>query len=202
LEEFASIVSHDLRNPLAVAEGRLELAGAGEKNGHLAKAVDAIERSQALIDDLLTLAREGDQADEVESVDLGEVAKKSWQTTETAQATLNVEVPATVKGDRGRIRQLFENLYWNAVQHGGDDITVRVGAMEDGFYVADTGSGVPENARDEIFEAGYSTADDGTGFGLRIVEQIAEAHGWEVSVTESKNGGARFDISGVEKKSD
>jgi signal transduction histidine kinase len=71
--------------------------------------------------------------------------------------------------------------------------------MDDGFYVADTGSGIPESIRDEIFEAGYSTEDHGTGFGLRIVEQIARAHGWEVSVTESEQGGARFEFTGVYK---
>ena len=202
LEEFARIVSHDLRNPLGVAGGHIELAGGSDENDHLAKAANAIERSQALIDDLLTLAREGDQADEVESVDLGEVAKQSWQTTETAQATLNVDEPELGEADRGRLRELFENLYRSAVEHGGDGVTVHVGAMEDGFYVADTGSGIPESARDEIFEAGYSTADDGTGFGLRIVEQIAKAHGWEVSVTEGTEGGARFDITGVQTVSD
>jgi signal transduction histidine kinase len=202
LEEFASIVSHDLRNPLGVAEGHLELAEGGDENGHLAKALDAIARSQALIDDLLTLAREGDQVDEVESVDLGEVAKKSWQTTETAHATLNVDESEIIEADRDRLRELFENLYRNAVEHGGDDVTVHVGAMKDGFYVADTGSGVPESARDEMFEAGYSTADGGTGVGLRIVKQIAKAHGGEVSVTESTEGGARVDITGVQKMSD
>ena len=202
LGEFASIVSHDLRNPLSVAEGYLELAENGDENGHLDKAANAIERSQALIDDLLTLAREGDQVDEVESVGLGKVAKQSWQTTETAQATLNVDESEVIEVDRGRLRELFENLYRNAVEHGDDDVTVHVGSMEGGFYVADTGSGVPESARAEIFEAGYSTTDDGTGFGLRIVEQIAQAHGWEVSVTESREGGARFDFTGVQKVSD
>ncbi|WP_299263354.1 PAS domain S-box protein [Halorientalis sp.] len=199
LQEFTSIVSHDLRNPLGVAEGHLELAEASDENEHLLKAADAIERSQALIDDLLTLAREGNQIDENEPVDLTAVAKKSWQTTGTAHATLNVGGPGVVEGDRDRIQQLLENLYRNAVEHGDDDVTVRVGAMDDGFYVADTGSGIPESARDEIFEAGYSTAADGTGFGLRIVEQIAKAHGWEVSVTESKEGGARFEVTGVKK---
>jgi signal transduction histidine kinase len=49
-----------------------------------------------------------------------------------------------------------------------------------------------------VFEAGYSTNEDGTGFGLRIVEQVANAHGWEVAITESEQGGARFEITGVE----
>jgi signal transduction histidine kinase len=77
-------------------------------------------------------------------------------------------------------------------------VTVSVGTTDDGFYVADTGPGVPESAREWIFEAGHSTAEAGTGFGLRTVEQIADAHGWEVGVTESERGGARFEFTGVE----
>jgi PAS domain S-box-containing protein len=200
LEEF--IVSHDIRNPLSVAGGYLELARGSDEGISLAKAADAIERSQALIDDLLTLAREGGQADEIKPVDLTQVAKESWQTTETAQATLNVDESEIIEADPSRLQELFENLYRNAVEHGNDDVTVRVNGMEDGFYVADTGSGIPESARDEIFEPGYSTADDGTGLGMRIVEEIAKTHGWEVSVTESKEGGARIDITGAQKMSD
>jgi signal transduction histidine kinase len=70
--------------------------------------------------------------------------------------------------------------------------------MDGSFYVADTGPGVPESEREDIFEAGYSTTGDGTGFGLRIVEQIADAHGWEITVTENEQGGARFEFTGVE----
>jgi signal transduction histidine kinase len=75
---------------------------------------------------------------------------------------------------------------------------VSVERLDDGFYVADTGPGIPESDREQIFEAGYSTNEGGTGFGLRIVEQIADAHGWEVTVTESEHGGTRFEFSGVE----
>jgi PAS domain S-box-containing protein len=198
LEEFTSVVSHDLRNPLGVAEGRLELASAATESEHLAKAADAIERSQALIDDLLTLAREGEQVDETEPVDLAEVAESSWQTVETAQATIDVCGPAVIEADRSRIQELLENLYRNAIEHGGEAVTVSIGATEVGFYVADTGSGIPESDREEIFEAGYSTNTDGTGFGLRIVEQIVDAHGWEITVTKGKQGGARFEFTGVE----
>jgi signal transduction histidine kinase len=76
-------------------------------------------------------------------------------------------------------------------------VTVHVGESDGGFYVADDGPGIPEAERERIFEAGYSTADEGTGFGLRIVEQVVDAHGWEVTVTESEQGGARFDVTGV-----
>jgi PAS domain S-box-containing protein len=199
LDEFASIISHDLRSPLSVAEGHLELAEETSESEHLTKASDALKRSQALIDDLLTLAQQGDQVDETEPVDLAEVAENSWQTTETQRATLETSRLHSIEADRSRLQQLFENLYRNAVEHGGEEITVQVGRMSDGFYVADTGSGIPETEREEIFESGYSTNADGTGFGLRIVEQIADAHGWEITVTESEQGGARFELTGVER---
>jgi PAS domain S-box-containing protein len=199
LEEFASIVSHDLQNPLGVAESYLELAQETGESEHITKARDAIKRSQTLITDLLTLARQGDQVDETDSVALANVADECWDTVETAAATLTVDATQSIKADRSRLKQLFENLYRNAVEHGGDDVTVSVGAMDDGFYVADTGPGIPESERADVFEAGYSTNEDGTGFGLRIIEQITNAHGWDISVVESDQGGARFEFTGVER---
>ena len=82
---------------------------------------------------------------------------------------------------------------------GGPEITITVGALEDGggFYVADDGPGIPAAKRDDVLSFGYSTADGGTGFGLAIVSEIAEAHGWDLEVTESSAGGARFVIAGV-----
>jgi signal transduction histidine kinase len=198
LKEFASIVSHDLRNPLCVADARLELIRDECESDHIDDVARALDRMDALIEDLLTLAREGNQVDEIESIRLANVAKNSWQTVKTRQATLDADASQVIEADRSRIQQLFENLYRNAIDHGGDDVTVSVGVIDDGFYVADTGPGIPESDREEVFEAGYSTNEDGTGFGLRIVEQSANAHGWEITVTESKGGGARFEITGAE----
>jgi PAS domain S-box-containing protein len=198
LEEFASIVSHDLRNPLRVADGRLELIREECASDHIDDVAQALDRMDTLIEDLLTLAREGEQVGETEPVGLADVAKTSWQTVNTEQATLETDTTQAIQADRSRLQQLFENLYRNAVEHGGDDVTVSVGVIDDGFYVADTGPSIPESDREEVFEAGYSTNEDGTGFGLRIVEQIADAHGWEIIMTESKGGGARFEITGVE----
>jgi len=198
LAEFASIVSHDLRNPLQVADGRLELIREDCKSAHIDDVARALDRMDALIADLLTLAQEGEHVDETERVGLANVAKSSWQTVNTEQATLEVGCSRAVRADRSRLRQLLENLYRNAVEHGGDDVTVSVGATDGGFYVADTGPGIPESDREAVFEAGYSTSAEGTGFGLRTVEQIAEAHGWEITVTESDQGGARFELTGVE----
>ena len=66
-----------------------------------------------------------------------------------------------------------------------------------GFYVEDDGPGIPPGDRDAVFEWGYSSTLEGTGFGLAIVREVAEAHGWSVSATESDAGGARFEVTGV-----
>jgi signal transduction histidine kinase len=81
-------------------------------------------------------------------------------------------------------------------------VTVSVGDLEDGFYVADDGSGIPDDVRDSVFDAGFTTSSDGTGFGLNIVEAVANAHDWTVSIEESESGGARFEIRGVDRPED
>ena len=198
LDEFASIVSHDLRNPLDVARGRLDLAREERDSEHLEAVARAHDRMATLIDDLLTLAREGVDVESLEPVDLAAVAEECRRGVDTAAATLNVAASVTVRADRSRLKQLLENLLRNAVSHGGETVTVTVGDLDGGFYVADDGPGIPEGERDAVFEAGHTTDPDGTGFGLAIVERIAEAHGWAVAVAESAEGGARFEFTGVD----
>ncbi|ELZ40416.1 sensor histidine kinase [Halorubrum tebenquichense] len=250
LEEFASVVSHDLRNPLSVAVGNIELAADLAGDGtteRLDRALDALDRMDDLIGDLLTLAREGETVRAAEPTELRSVVERAWDTVgEPADAALVVDGPlGEVPCDPDRLRQAFENLFRNALEHGtpdgvdalsgpaegtpGDDIAsgtfstagegsaedgatgapdrldaagppdaavrVRVGPTDDGFYVADDGPGIEAEERDAAFEPGHTTAPDGTGFGLAIVERIAAAHGWAVSVTESREGGARFEFA-------
>jgi len=200
LDQFASIVSHDLRNPLNVAQGRLELAEEVCDTAHHESIETALERMEAITEDALKIAREGETVTEAdrEPVSLARCAESCWELVATGDAELQVEDDRTVSADRGRLRDIVENLYRNAVEHGGEDVTITLGAVDDGLYVEDDGPGIPEHRRDDVFEAGYSTTEDGTGFGLSIIKQIVEAHGWDVHVTESSDGGARFEITGVE----
>jgi len=196
LDAFASVVSHDLRNPLSSAEGYLDLARETGDDDHLDVVAAEHERMNRMIDDLLTLAREGESVGEVEQVDLADVAEPSWESVETGDATLSVGDLPTVEGDADRLRRLFENLFRNAAFHGGDDVSVRASVFENGFYVADDGPGVPDEMKSEVLEMGVSTAKDrgGTGFGLAIVSEIATGHGWSVEVRDAASGGARVEI--------
>ena len=200
LAEFADVVSHDLRNPLNVLTGHLELARETGDPEHFDRCEAAIERMETLIEDLLTLAREGEAIGEVEPVELGPLVERCLQMTEVENATVTVEDSLQLQADPDRLRQLIENLLRNAVEHVGPEITVRIGSLSEGsgFYVADDGPGIPEADREQVFEAGYSTAKEGTGFGLSIVREVARAHGWSIEVTDSESGGARFEITGVE----
>ncbi|MFB6154658.1 MAG: PAS domain S-box protein [Haloferacaceae archaeon] len=196
LEEFVGVVAHDLRNPLQVATGRLELARESRDSDHLDAVARNHDRMADLIDSLLTLARQGDVVGEPEPVDLRETVERVWTTVDTADATLDVgEGLGATAADPTRLRELFENLFRNAVDHVGADVHIRVGSFADGFYVEDDGPGVPEHEREAVFERGFTTSGSGTGLGLAIVRRIVEAHGWDVTVTEGRDGGARFEVT-------
>ena len=199
LEEFTGVVSHDLRSPLNVLRGtlsRAEETGDPEQLTHCFAAIDRMER---LIEDLLVLSADGAVIDELRRVELTTVARRCWQTVETADATLRLEADVTIRADDGRLGQLLGNLFRNAVDHGGTDVTVTISALESGFAVEDDGPGIPTESRERVFETGYTTGDDGTGLGLNIVEQVVEAHGWSIAVTDGADGGARFEICGVDR---
>ncbi|WP_267643287.1 PAS domain-containing protein [Haloarchaeobius amylolyticus] len=198
LDQFASVVAHDLRNPLTIAMGFLDVAEETGDPGHFEEVAAAHDRMERLIEDLLTLARGGTAITDPEEIDIGTVAVEAWGYVDTVDATLSAaaDVP-TVAGDGGRLTQLFENLFRNAVEHAGADVTVSVGPLagEDGaFYVEDDGDGIPPEKREEVFESGVTSNEGGTGFGLSIVEEIASVHGWKVSLTEGSYGGARFEF--------
>ena len=230
LDEFASIVGHDLRNPLNTLSISLELAERTGDEEHFERATRSVDRMEGLIDDLLALARQGESAGEPEPVSLAAVTDDARDTVEMGDATVTVTEDLTVRADRSRLRQLLENLLRNAVEHGstspgsqapedavehgspnsrgeipehpiqyGGTVTITVGAIDDrGFYVADDGPGIPDDERGQIFETGYSTAGSGAGIGLAIVKRIVDAHDWEITVTDSEAGGARFEITAVE----
>ncbi|WP_255169721.1 sensor histidine kinase [Natrononativus amylolyticus] len=220
LDQFAGIVAHDLRNPLNVANGYLELIRTEypDEPETLAEVADAHERMERLIDDLLVLARNSDDGSpDTLRVPLETIARQAWQGVETTAATLDVSVDGRIEADPDRLRRLFENLFRNSLEHGSvseggpiDDhgresesgsrspLSIRVLAIADGFAVEDDGPGIPTEHRDDVFDSGYTVSNGSTGLGLAIVRQIADGHGWQVELTEETSGGARFEFTNVE----
>jgi signal transduction histidine kinase len=204
LEQFASLVSHDLRNPLSVATGHFELLReemeVATDNDHAAAVERGLTRMDELIDQILALARDGQPIEQWDAALLSSVVGECWEMIETSTAELHFDDDLTFKADEARLQRLFENLFRNAIDHGGPDVRVSVGALPDrrGFYISDNGPGIPEENRESVFEPGYTTREEGTGFGLAIVAEMVAAHGWEIQLTESEAGGTRFEILGVE----
>ncbi len=198
LEELAAFISHDLRNPLNLAKGNLELMEQHDDNSHLQSVNQALDRMSELLEDLLAMARSGQTVIEPETVELAETALLSWSNLSTSNATLEINADLAVFGDESRIRQLFENLFINAVEHGSQSVTVTVGELRDGFFVEDDGPGIPKTIKDDVFGHGFTTDTDGTGFGLSIVKGVADAHDWEVEIHEGETGGARFEFTDVQ----
>ncbi|NUB91054.1 PAS domain S-box protein [Haloterrigena sp. SYSU A121-1] len=201
LDAFARIVSHDLRNPLGVAQGYLELLEETESLEYVDSVRDGLDRMEAIIEDVLAIARDGEWATDSEPVDLESVADDAWEYVSTADATLSVAETMAIEADRSRLLRLLENLFRNSIEHGGKDVAVRVGALESesgsgrGFFVADDGTGLPDEINDDLFDPSVSTAAGGLGIGLWVVREVATGHGWSVTATESVDGGARFEFA-------
>lgn len=193
LDQFSSMVTHDIRTPLSIALGRLDLYRETGDESNLADVEASLDRIKEIVTDLSTLARFGTIDEESEPVSLSDVAQDAWEMVDSRSATLTTQ-PCTITGDRSQLQGLFENLFRNAIGHGGSDVTVRIGPLSDGFYVEDTGTGIALEDRERVFEHGYTTGYGGSGFGLTIVERIANGHGLRVSVSESEEGGARFEF--------
>ncbi|MUV59302.1 ATP-binding protein [Halobacterium sp. CBA1126] len=202
LDEFAGVLAHEMRNPLGIATGWLDQAERTGDPAAFARVEGALQRMNEMLEELLQLARQGSVIGEQSSVPLAELVAESWDSVTTGDAALCVS-PAladrTVTGDPDRIEEVFANFFRNAVEHAGPTVTVEVGVTDDGsgVYVEDDGPGLSAVDRDRLFESGYTTAEHGTGFGLAIVQQIAEAHGWTVRATDAESGGARFELLGA-----
>lgn len=218
--ELIGLLVHELRNPLGIAMGRLELAREDCDSDHLDSVARALDRMDALVDDFGAITATGRIVEELRPVELRHVVKVSWENVSSAGGSLEVDTTCRVRADPSRLQQVMENLLRNAVEHGStssqpeaddavepcstsphspsEDVTITVGELpgEPGFYVEDDGPGIPPEDRETVFERGYTTG--GTGFGLWIVNTFVDAHGWTITVTEGESGGTRFEVSGVE----
>ena len=201
LETFGRTVAHDLRNPLNVIDANLDMARHADNPAEAyTKMQEAIDRMEELIDELLALAKQGKSVLEPESAPLGAVVRAAWSTVDTRVMSLDIVANETFLMDESRVQELFANLFRNAREHAGDDTSVRIGTLPDGFFVEDDGPGIPPDKRDAVLTSGFTTSKKGTGFGLSIVTQIAEAHDWEVMITDGSDGGARFEFHGVKQE--
>mgnify|MGYP006279336625 CR=1 FL=1 len=202
LKEFAGTVAHDLRNPLNVAQTRIQLAQETGDDKHFDAVKAAQERMEQMIEQLLSLAKQGQNVLDPDDLLLEDVINQAWSHVQTANASFQVDIDNSVviTADESRLRELLENLFRNSIEHGGEAVTIRVGDLPNGagFYVEDDGPGISPEHRSDVIQSGFTETENGTGFGLSIVKQIVEGHDWQLSITESNEGGARFEITTAE----
>ncbi|WP_049986757.1 sensor histidine kinase [Halobellus rufus] len=216
LERLAEILTHDLKSPLNAAKAQVDILRSEAEGGE--EFLDRLERVHdrmgSIVADVRALV-DGSRSRglTLDSLDLNRVVTDAWEAVggcgdeiepswcgDTGASLVVDGDLGTVVADERRLRRLFENLFENALRHGGADadcVTVTVSPTPTGVAVADDGVGVPMADRERVFEYGYTTADGGTGFGLNIVAATAESHGWDVAVCDSEAGGACFEISGM-----
>lgn len=180
--------AHELGNQVDAARVQLELARERDDPEHFANVEAALSRLESVADDARALAG---VTVEVTSCELASAAEAAWETIDARDAALSID-DGTIEADSTLLGLLLENLFRNAVEHGGDDVTVTVAPLEEGqFTVGDDGPGIATDDRDQVFEWGYS-GGTGEGIGLAIVDLVADRHGWEVELEESDSGGAKF----------
>ncbi|MGH2637228.1 MAG: sensor histidine kinase [Actinomycetota bacterium] len=210
--EFVRDAGHELRTPITVIRGHLELLARGEDDPReraetIALVTDELDRMSRFVDDLLLLAR-AERPDflEYETVDVEELSRELLAKATglgEREWTLERAGRGIIVGDRQRLTQAVMNLADNAVRHTeeGGEITLgsSVNAREARFWVRDSGPGVDPAEREAIFERlsrGQSASGryEGTGLGLAIVRAIAEAHGGRVELTSDPGAGALFAV--------
>jgi PAS domain S-box-containing protein len=195
LDEFSGLVAHELRNSLSTAQGYLEMA----RSTHKEQDFNEVQRAQKNMIETITdviLITKGSEV-EKEDINLKPVFEEAYRYSNYEETSYDVE-DATIKAGKSSLMRLLGNLISNSVEHNDGKVHIEVGLLEDdkGFFYQDNGKGILEENREEALKRGYSTSDkeDGQGLGLYLMKQLADLNGWNVKLTESETGGARFEI--------
>ena len=218
IEKFSSLVSHELRSPIQTAKSGIALANAECESKYLDEVDETLTQLDELTTNVLEMLDDADSTVDLEPVDLKAVIDNAWPAETTATLSVPDELP-TVRAERSRLYQLFENLFRNAIEHGstsnrtqsgdaidhdGDDVTVEIELLDSAddetvcLVVSDNGVGIDVGRRQQVFEYGYTSSQTGSGLGLAIVDEIVSTFDWEITVTDSQRGGARFEICQIE----
>jgi PAS domain S-box-containing protein len=209
--EIVSLISHDMRSPLAVVVGYLDLLRKSLSDEERGRAIDAAKRNAGKMADLLEDLLAATRAEQLLapsallpvplSTLAGEVVSSMAPTHTDRELRLDIDCEPLVLGDEKRLRQVLVNLLTNAFKYSPDGrpVTVRVSCEGDQaqLSVIDSGPGVPEADREQVFDRftrldKTSVDTPGTGLGLYIVRTISENHGGSVRIEDTPGGGATF----------
>lgn len=198
LENFARLLAHELRNPLTIARGYHQQSQPRDTEA-AQKVTLAHERIEAMIDELLDSVERSKVNVEDTRIQLAELAPRVWDDLpmKTESATLRVDTGRVIRGNPIHMEQLLAKLFENSIEHSEGRVIVRIGDLEDGFYVEDNGPGIPDSIHDDVIKGGFTTRGHGMGLGLTIVTQIIDLYDWNWTLTESEDGGVRVEFTDV-----
>jgi len=209
LGRLAAGLAHEIRNPLGSIRGSIELLRTGsplaDEDKQLCRIIEhETARLNQLVTDMIDLSRPRDP--QLQSVDLAELiagvvelAKSSGRGEDIAVRYAGPQ-KLRVLADRGQMHQVLWNLVRNAMQASvnGSEVVVELEELQrDGgarLSVRDHGAGVPEDAREHLFEAFFTTRNNGVGIGLAVVKQIVDGHGFDIDVDTAPGRGATFSV--------
>ncbi|EGQ43037.1 MAG: PAS sensor histidine kinase [Candidatus Nanosalina sp. J07AB43] len=184
LDEFNSIVSHDLRNPLNVAMGYLNLSNESMTKEDLDKVERSLGRMENIIDELLAVSGDPENFQK-EPLNLNEVLKQAIKIGER-DLSYDLKDDLEVQASRTGLINIFDNLISNSIRHNEKDVSIEVGTTKEGFYYTDNGK--LDSKLEDITDHGFSTSDKGRGLGLSIVKRLADANEWGFKLDKSEDG--------------
>ena len=196
LRKVALMTAHELRNELQVLTGHCSQIE--DTDAHKQAASDSIEHLSGIVDKIVSLATYNERERDPTTMWLSALVRDIWEGQSTAEATLSLSGDRRLLGDRDATQLLVEMLLDNALVHGGPEISVEVGGTDDGFYVADDGPGIDFEPPSYALEPAVTSVESASGFGLYIAQQIADEQGWTIEVRNLDDGGARFDVTGID----
>lgn len=198
LRRLASVLSHELRNPLMAIDGQLQLYRDRGETAHLDAAEQNVERLGDVITDTLWLVRGDDTVSEMSMVDVMSVAEEAWATFNDDTVSLHTTSMERIPANRSLLQTVFEKLFENTLEHtSATELSVGpyyMGDYLEGFYIEDNGSGFTEAELSAAFDIGIDETSGTSGIGLAVVKEIIQRHNWTISVVEGDGDGAKFEI--------
>ena len=198
LDSFEEAITHELRNTINVVRGNIELVAAELDRSEptveerIATASNATDRMGRIVSDLVTLARLGRSAEEIETVDVADASRRAFSAVAGADHTLTTTDAGEIGADRQRLEQLFENLFEFVIRNGAT--TIEITQTDEALVVTDNGSPISPRDAERAFEYGQAVPDAASGMLLPVVRTLAAAQGWTAGIDPEYDDGIRFTI--------
>ncbi len=185
LSDFAHFMGHDIRNSLTAIEGYVDQLKEKYEDLYFEKILRRTNYVGNLLEHSIELAEAGTTVEKKDEVDLDRLVETVADVIIPKRIKFNKDSLGTIKGDNGKLSQVFKNLFENAILHGKPD-KLSVTKIENKgkvvFSISNDGKLIDEKIISKVFDRGYSTKKGSTGLGLSIVKKIVEGHGWKISI--------------------